>query len=162
MPKLTVLRHTFEEVLKSQKKLRRWIDDLIVENRPLRDSEERDVFIDLLERATLGFGHRFNFKVRFEDGKDMVYFHADAFFTAVAYHREGPLRDDRGESLNVEMSKLWREVRRFCLRVFPSSLDHAASMSPERLPADEFKKKYVGTGKPYDYQTHVGPGDFNE
>ena len=158
MPKLTVLRHTFEEVLKTQEELRMWLDELMTNNRLLVHTTEAKTdevrkFTILLARSTLGFGHRLPFKVKHDGGGQMTFYHAHAFMMEAAYCNDGIITDDRGDRFTIEPRAMWRMVQRFCFRVFPEAQDHAASMSPERIPADEFRHKYVGTQNPYDYQT---------
>jgi len=51
-----IVKPTFEAVFNSQEQLRKHLRELVEENRPLKDDDERDLFMSEIAHSTLGLG----------------------------------------------------------------------------------------------------------
>lgn len=127
-------RASFEDVLANQEKLRKWLDNLVKEDRPLKP-EERGPFLQLVARATLGQGG----KIPLVYGDKSLRLHlytrecasnAEDFFRFIAYYNGQHL--ELFES-KLKPSALWRWARELAFKTFPLALDRATSISAERV-----------------------------
>jgi len=140
------LRATFEDVLANQERLRKWLDRLVEENRPLKP-EERGAFMQLVARAMLGQGSAIKLTSRFGEPVPQIWRsdelvdsvmveNAEDFLRCLAYWGEDSIQMRRGgeKERTVPISEAWKEARQLALRTFPLALAQAAQISPERIP----------------------------
>lgn len=126
------LRATFEDCLSYQEKMRKKLDTLISENRPLRGTKERDEFMQILARSTLGLGMRV--KVHAE-GEMFNLGSVEVFARWISYQEKSEVKlEEKRRSANIEIGELWKILRDCFFRVWPLALDRATSLSPERIP----------------------------
>lgn len=136
-----VVKPTFEAVLNAQEQLRVKLNELINENRCLRDKEERSEFTRLLAHSTLGLG--VNEKIELES-RYGLYIRNDLEITArwVADQTSDKIyvpiflsaydvRDQNHEP-NFKISSVWKALQRGLYSVFPVALDRAVGMSKEK------------------------------
>lgn len=124
-----VLRATFETVLKNQERLRKKLDLLKSENRPLNGNGERDEFMELLARATLGLGTKS--KVRAEASGVHILGNMEETACWLAYQDKKEVKLEYG---TIEIGKLWMILRDAFFKVRPFALERATSISAERIP----------------------------
>lgn len=133
-----VLRATFESVISNQERLRKHLDELISENRPLRDEKERELFMRELSYSTLGLG--FEYVVTYYHEKTGAFIRKDVETTArwLSYQTSSdvdvPLElysNDRTKIV-VPISELWMVLRNNLFTVFPLALKTSVSMSREQ------------------------------
>lgn len=135
-------RATFEDVLVSQEKLRRWLDRLVIESRPLKP-EERGPFMQLVGRAMLGqgskipvlkdYGKPLGMTWQSENLEESVESEtAEDYIRFLAYWEGDKLVTKSGEEESI--STAWKEARQLALKVFSLALNTAASISAERVP----------------------------
>lgn len=139
-------RATFEDVLVSQEKLRRWLDRLVTESRPLRP-EERGPFLQLVGRSMLGQGSRIPIQKDPRDGKPMSITWcsgeltdsisletAEDLIRFLAYWEGDRMATADETGKDVPISEVWKEARQLALKSFSLALAQAASISAERVP----------------------------
>ena len=133
-----VLRATFEAVFSAQEKLRKHLDVLISENRPLRDETEKDLFMRELSYGTLGLGFEQN--IIYYSEKHGALIRKDLETTArwLSYQTienvdvpsilfsEGLIKE------NVPIGRLWMLLRDNLFTIFPLALKLSVSMSREQ------------------------------
>ena len=130
-------RATFEDVLQSQKKLRKKFNDLICENRCLNNGE-REMMFDLYARATLGLGTRESLFF-FENGIVIKISNFEKFVRDVFYwdkNRLSPIffLQSTGKSLqmNIQISEMWRQIRNKTEGVAAEALAMSIRISSEQ------------------------------
>jgi len=127
------LRATFEDVLVFQEKMRKKLDMLIAENRPLNGETERDTFMEILARSTLGLGGKTMVSVGVAGAYDLGSVEEAARWLAYQEKKkvklEGPFHPS-----DIEIGKLWKILRSTLFRVWPLALDRSTSISAERIP----------------------------
>lgn len=128
------LRATFEDVLVFQEKMRKKLDTLIAENRPLNGKKERDEFMGILARSTLGLGTNVYVQASSSGGvHDLGSVEVAARW--LAYQEEKKIKlVGAFSSSNIEIGELWGILRDALFRVWPLALDRSTSISAERLP----------------------------
>lgn len=128
-----VLRATFETVLKNQERLRKKLDALESENRPLSGDGERDDFMELLARATLGLGTKS--KVRaVADGVHILGNMEEAACWLAYQDKKKVKLEGPFHSSDIEIGELWKILRDAFFKVRPFALERATSISAERIP----------------------------
>jgi hypothetical protein len=136
-------RATFEDVKKDQKKLREKLDELIKENRPIKDEKERTLLLDvLIPNATLGLGtfqsHTFQFPFQGSGNFDNL----EYWIRRICYLDSSIvprlfLHDNQKQEIPIKF--IWEKLRDELFLVYPMALNKAASISKE--------------------QTHLGPSE---
>lgn len=136
-----IVRQTLEGVFQAQEKLRKHLDCLIDENRPLQDSRERDLFFRELVYSTLGLG-REQIVHLYVGSFDGLRADLETVCRWLAYQDKSmvlvpmELRDmTRGycpQAAEAPIRDLWRVVRDNLFSVFPRSIDRATSLSKEQ------------------------------
>lgn len=133
-PQRKVRRGTFEDVRINLQELRKCLDRLIDEERALRP-DERDDFLETVDRALMGMGKR----VEIEGGLVLkssnlpgrtTIKNIEDLLRILAYHDAKVFTDDGGADTKIE--DLWKEAREKLLVAFPVVLEPAARMSAER------------------------------
>lgn len=155
MKKSMAFRATFEDVLICQEKLRKWLDRLVEEDRPLKP-EERGPFMQLVGRAMLGQGSRIPIRKNDRDGSpvsftwhsdeisnDITLETADDMIRYLAYWTGGMDKHAGmgGKGGAVSISQVWKEARQLALKAFSLALAQAASMSIEHVPYEPSKSE---------------------
>lgn len=143
------LRATFEDVLQAQTQLRRMLKQLIRENRPIRDDNERDRFFGLFARSTLGLGHQVKIDVGFGGNEWIRFSSVDEFAGCLAYYKQdGECRrrfeDYRRGWTSASMGALWDHLILRLYLVWSLALDRASSISAEHIPYEKMRPKHVG------------------
>lgn len=127
-----VMNLTFEATEQIQQKLRRHIEKLIKENRPLKDEEERTLFYKELSHSTLGLGTKIPAKIFIEHLYEIGT--AEFFARWVAKQTEKDIiikKDGFPDSPSFEIKIAWEKLLDLLFAVFPHALDKSISMSRE-------------------------------
>ena len=153
-----IVKATLEAVFKSQERLRKHLEQLIQENRPLNNSDERDLFFRELTYSTLGLGsnHQIIFNTSSllsseleavtkcnSDTKDGcqiggVYIRNNLEWTArwLAYQDASVVRTPMSSSYhahaNFPIGLLWNCLLDNLFYVFPVALERATNLSREQ------------------------------
>lgn len=140
-----VLRATFEAVFSSQERLRKHLDELIAENRPLKDEAERDLFMRELSYATLGFGFELN--IIYYGHSALIRKDIETTARWLSYQTSNIVNTPlelygRPDSVteNLPIHRLWRFLQEHLFTIYPLALKHSVSMSREQ----EGQKKTTG------------------
>ena len=139
-----VLRATFEAVFSAQQKLRKHLDALITENRPLEDEEERDLFMRELSYATLGLGN--DLVVTFYGDGALIRKDIETTARWLSYQTSNivstpfELYGNMSSTRNIPIHQLWRFLRDHLFTIYPLALKHSVAMSREQ----EGQKKPAG------------------
>lgn len=154
-----LVKATLEAVFMTQEKLRKHLDVLISENRPIKDDTERDLFMRELAYGLLGLGVdtvvKYNVPSEYVKAGHSNYqgIRADVELTArwLSYQKTNCVyvpqmlfHDATGYDYNpdetenaVPIKHLWAFLLHRVMAVFPLALDRACGMSKER---DESQK----------------------
>lgn len=144
-----IVRATVEAVFSSSEKLRKHIDNLENENRPLRDEKERDLYFRTLTYSTLGLGNEIEFFYHKKDEGYILRTDLETGARWLAYQKEKivktptwlrPNKDVKNEIYDVEIKYHWANLRGFLFTVYPMAIDRATRISKEQ---DE-KQKTTG------------------
>lgn len=134
-----ILKATMEAVFQSQERLRKHLDELVKENRCLKDQQERDTFFREVSYSTLGLGIEqiIEYKTKEYSGirKDvetvarwLAYQTTNKVIVPLELYKPG----NEQYKEEVPICKLWQVLRDNLFSVFPLSLDRACSISKER------------------------------
>ena len=146
-----ISRATLEATFQAQEKLRKKLAELIEENRPLKDEQERDFMFRSLTYSTFGLGKDIIIKGKC-DGTSSVLIRTDleTFSRWLFIRKENPVetplffRPINGEYLsnthNIEINILWSILRDYLFTVFPLAIERATNLSKEH----EEKNKSMG------------------
>lgn len=129
------LRATFEDVIVNQEKMRRKLEGMIDDNRPIRSESDRAEFLKLLYRSCLGLEAKTIFSFQ---GAKAVYFRCpfDKVISELMYHNDSDkfkLTQNEVEE-TVEMRTIWKAVLVHLYYIWGLARDRASSMSVERIP----------------------------
>jgi len=137
-----ISKYTLEAVFQAQESIRKHLDDLIKENRALKNIEERDTFFRELTYSTLGLGidKRVTHLVKGYLGirADVETFGrwlADQYSNKVFVPMElyKSIGDsEKAKQNEVPISELWQVLKDNLFSVFPLAIDRACRMSKER------------------------------
>ena len=129
-----VFKPTFEACESMQQQLRRHLETLIKENRPLENEEERTLFYKELSHATLGLGTYKVFNIQLDQGM-FRYGNVESIARWLAGQTNNMvvIPGDCGKinSPPTEIKILWRKLLDLLYFVFPNALDKSLSMSRE-------------------------------
>ena len=128
-----VLRATFERVLTCQEELRKKIDELANDKRPLRKADELDKFMELLARSTLGLGTNSNIRIDGGNGVRVIK-SVERFARWLAYQEGSEVDVGDVSPIKIGIGSAWEHLRDGLFDVFPIALERAASLSAERVP----------------------------
>lgn len=137
---LEIKKLTFEAVQSAQELLRQKLNELIDEQRCIKDEEERTLFMKLLGFSTLGLGLNVHVSmvtkshVGFRTNVEWVARWAcsqKTNFVYVPIDLARPIYQDNAEP-NAEMTDVWKTILHYLYTVFPKALDKSMSMSKER------------------------------
>ena len=136
-----ILRPSFEAVYNCQERLRKKLDELIEENRPVSNENERQELMNLTAHALLGLGNKVDHRVEwYTVVPDIPAAGGVDFLHDLEYHLRLTLYYDKdiipkGNYKNlfcdIPISVIWRIMRNWCFKIFPISLDRAMSISKE-------------------------------
>jgi hypothetical protein len=141
--KFIVYKPTFEAVENTQQQLRRHIEQLIQENRPLKDETEKTLFLKELAHSTLGLGTFKKFSIYIDRSYDLGNVESTARWIAsltkstVIINKEG-----YSSSPSIEIHKLWEKCLELLYFVFPLALSEAIRMSRETETSGGKKDSY--------------------
>lgn len=139
-----VARKSFEKVKENQEKLRKKIDKLIKEERPIKDEEERTEFLDMLEWACLGHDGNEPYEVEV-NGSIYKIGSVGLFIRYLLYQDKEEIKlPDFPEApqavsgVSKKIGPIWKTIRYELFSVFPTALQDSFSKSPE-TPKDRFR-----------------------
>jgi Fe-S cluster biosynthesis and repair protein YggX len=133
-------RATFEDVSYSQNTLRKFIDNCIVENRPLNE-QERDNFLKLMQNATLGIGTKYKFYLNGQKGK-YCFGHIEKAAYEIAYTEKNTIIINNEV---FEIADLWKSLRKYLFDIFPYAIEMSIKISKEMVDM------YQGSTSSFDY-----------
>ena len=128
-----VFKATFEAVGHMQQQLRRHIESLTEENRPLKDETEKTLFHNEINHALLGLGTFKMFTIKI----DKMYTSGNVeFFARWLASRTSnsiciPGEEGAMDSPPVDISLLWSRLLDLLFSVFPHALEKSIGMSKE-------------------------------
>lgn len=129
------VRRTKEQTKRRQSDLREKIYELIDDNRWIKDREEREEYLDMVNDATLGIGNYEEYETKWLNGEKDVYFHHyQRFLRQVAHVPEGQdfIVDDDGNKIYIEPKEVWDNVLRDVLTdINGMAIEKATEISPE-------------------------------
>jgi len=133
---MKVTRASFEAVFDSQERLRNLLDQLIKENRPLKDTDERNEYMKLLAFATIGLGTNHTTRLDLEDGtfldRDLE---TVARWAAYLHDQEIEIPLTIGKrsrkTTRVKISVIWTVIRDDLLSTYPFALERSWGQSQE-------------------------------
>lgn len=141
--KSKAFRATFVDVVKAQRILLEWIEQLIQKSKPL-PPEHRMGFLELLAKALLGQEQRVQASPKNLGHMRKYDFEVDGEGSSVAISNAGDLirfaiyvEKDSVEGRPI--SSLWKKVRAMILKIMPFSLDVALRSSVERVPYEKLE-----------------------
>ena len=149
-----IVKPTFEACLNAQEQLRVKLNELINENRCLKDENERSEFMRLLAHATLGLGVNERIDLSATYG---LYIRNNLEITArwvadqtsnkiyVPFQLSAYNIHDQRQKPNFKIVAVWRAILRGLYSVFPIALDRAASMSKEKEDTAQSKGYQIDT-----------------
>jgi hypothetical protein len=150
---MSVLRATFEAVYSAQERIRKHLDEMIASNRPIKNTEERDLFMKELAYSTLGMGTEIQIMIHTKDGA-LVRSDLETFARWLSYEENSDVgvpivlkMYDQNENAILQISILWRHLRNNLFSVFPLALKHSASMSREQDGTTKAKGFEIGGAK---------------
>jgi len=129
-----VFKPTFMAVESMQQQLRRHLESLIAENRPLHDEAEKTLFYRELSHSTLGLGICRDFRIYLGN---KIYRHGNiessARWIASLTSSDAVIPGDMGNpaSIKVSISVFWKKLLDELFFIFPMALDKSISMSRE-------------------------------
>lgn len=132
-------RATFEDTKSNQETLREKIDELIQEQRPIKDEQERKDLIELISNSTIGLGTD-PIKIRLYEKKKVVDIpNFEQFFYELLYVQDKKLDGCffwflTGENIDgdVPIEYVWLNVRRCLFAVYPFAKANTLKLSKER------------------------------
>lgn len=143
-----IVKATLEATFGAQERLRKHLDVLIEENRPLKDSAERDLFLRELTYSTLGLGKDFQINLNIPGeylgirkdletvGRWLAYQQTKEVWVPMDLYKN-LYRNSREK--NVEIKFLWRMFLENLFTVFPHAIDRAMSLSKEQSEGQKSK-----------------------
>jgi len=152
MAKVQQWRATYQDTLIKQEELRKKLDILINESRCIETDKEREGLFNLLGDSLLGEEKRLciekfikypsNTWCRVEDFGEFVreFLYIDRTSIPITF-----FRNQYGNEF-IDISGVWKAIRRECFALFPRSLDKAIKMSKEMIQ-DRKKIRTVSTVK---------------
>jgi len=130
-------RATFEDTKKAQKKLRKKLNELIHENRCLKDYGEIEEFIDLLSDSTFGLG---NIECIFwlNNKKHIEIDNLEKFIGDVTDWDKNVLDGDffffslgKYNEYEISIDEIWRNIKSKCYGVFAEAKSMSMRISKE-------------------------------
>lgn len=146
-----IIKATLSAVLNAQEQLRKHIMQLIEENRPLKDENERALFIKEWNYATLGFGKDFEISFSVEEFTHSSTHNTDYFArylsienrNEITYHRKEIIHN-KEITVNKPISFHWNHLLHGAFEIFPYAIERATSMSKEQETQTRTKGFNVG------------------
>lgn len=129
-------RATFEDVNNAQKEFRKLLDNLIEENRPLRDIKERNRYFNLLAMSSLGIGNELKEQFCIMGGNGFCHILGDYEYVAgwMAYQENVKvLVGKHPDEEKIDIYKIWSELRNMFLKVRGYALKLSAKISAEQV-----------------------------
>jgi len=128
-----VFKPTFEAVESMQQQFRRHLEQLIRENRPLKDETEKTLFYKELSHSTLGLGTFKDYVIYLDRVYRFGNVESTSRWLAGQTTKDVAIPGDKGnpDSPSVEISVLWTKLLELLFFVFPNALDKSISMSRE-------------------------------
>jgi len=147
---MSVLRATFEAVYSGQERFRKHLDELIEENRPIKDSVERDLFMKELAYSTLGLGNDNLLVIHSKDGA-LIRKDIETFARWLCYQDKKEIKipytlnkNDSYSPRTYQISFLWKHLRDNLFTVFPLALKQSISMSREQESTQKMQGFQIG------------------
>lgn len=123
---------TFEKVVDNQRRFRKKLNELIEDERWIRDDGERNTYYEILAWATVGIGDE-EYESNWKGETEEVYFSSyQRFFNKAAQISEDyTLIDDHGNAIFADAEKIWKNVKDAFLDKQGKALRDAFRQSPE-------------------------------
>lgn len=137
-------RATYEDTLSQQEELRRKLDQLIKENRCIKDDQEREYLFHLFGDCFLGEdgAKKIPFFILYPPGKRIQVDDFGQMIRLLCYEEKNMIPvtffNEQGNQI-LMIRDVWIAIRKIAFSLFPISQNKAVSMSKE--------------------QTHMGPSD---
>ena len=128
------VRLTFEDTLLNQKLLRKLLEKLIKEERPLLP-QEVEGYLNLLPKATLAVGRGMHFiHIETKTGKPIMFGKLMYFAQKLAYLRDPVLKVRyRREEYLIPIADIWNTLLDYILKINPNAQHEALHLGPERF-----------------------------
>ena len=137
-----IVKYTLEAVFSAQERLRKHLDQLIKENRPIKDENERDRFFRELTYSTLGLGAVETEFMTPGSGRMFYVLNLDGFVREFTYYNDKIVSKEyigndhantksTDNNTSLPISEMWNLIKMHLFAIFPKAIDRATSISKE-------------------------------